>query len=124
MNISNVHWVLAAIHLQHQRFVYLDPMYGVDTHGVISKLRRWLIDELSDKLREDVALRWNISKWKTVCNPRYIPRQKDGVSCGVFSLLMADYLELSQFLDFTQVGIPVLRQRAALFLRSGTLPQQ
>eukprot|EP00170_Pyropia_yezoensis_P007429 contig_30435_g7452 len=49
VNLSQYHWVLAAVDMAHHRFLYLDSMHGADGADVILSLRRWLVDEVGAK---------------------------------------------------------------------------
>ena len=122
VNIHSNHWVLAAVDVKFQRLVYMDPLHGGDKTGVLKRLRSWFFSEVRDKYDDKVATSLEIDKWQTVVNPPYMPHQRDGNSCGIFTLLMADYIELGLLPDFTQADIPVLRQRTALALHKGELP--
>lgn len=122
VNLNNFHWVLAAIDMKHKEFLYLDSMYGADSFNVLPTLRRWLYDEVKNKHGEEEANALKIRFWTDVEKPSYLPEQKDDGSCGVFTLYMADYLELGKTPDFDQDDIAVLRQRAVLFLKDGALP--
>lgn len=123
INVRNFHWVLAAIDLRGKQFVYLDSTYGEDTGDALSILRKWLFDEVADKQGMDAARNMKIDEWGCVMNPSYVPCQKDGGSCGVFTLYLAEYLERGKQPNFTQENIRTLRQRTALFLKSGSLPE-
>ena len=122
VNIDNIHWVLAAVDVQHKRFVYLDSMRG-SSRGVLQRVRQWFVDEVTDKYGDDEVRRLGIATWDTIDNPPYVPLQKDEQSCGIFAVILADYLEYGQVPDFTQADIPVLRQRTALALMRGALPE-
>lgn len=122
MNLSNLHWVLVGIDLRHRHFLYLDSMMGKDCGDSIETLKRWLADEISDKIDRATADKLNISQWRSLVNPSYLPRQLDGGSCGVFTLYMAEYLERGKRPDFIQDNITTMRQRTVLFLKHGALP--
>lgn len=124
INIHDFHWVLAAIDLKHRIFVYMDSLLKKDTAEVIPTLRRWLIDEVHSKIGYDVAKHLDINNWKYSINPLFIPEQSDSGSCGVFTLYLADYLELGKKPDYSQKDIVQLRQRAVLFLKNGKLPDE
>lgn len=122
VNLNNYHWVLAAVDLRHMEFLYLDSMYGGDSLGVLKTLKRWLRDEVENNHGEARAQAMKIDEWTEVICPSYLPRQEDDGSCGVFTLFMADYLELGKMPDFSQSDIGVMRQRTVLFLKDGKLP--
>jgi sentrin-specific protease 1 len=122
VNLDNFHWVLAAVDLKRREFLYLDSMHGADTSHVLPTLRRWLFDEVRDKHGPGRAEALRIDSWADVQRPAYLPRQGDDGSCGVFTLYVADYLELGKTPDFVQDDVAVLRQRTVLFLKDGALP--
>lgn len=122
INLSNFHWVLAAIDLRGKQFLYLDSTFGKDSYGTIPLLRRWLHDEVVDKDGASAAAEMQIDTWGTIVNPAYLPEQRDDGSCGIFTLYMAEYLERGKKPDFKQENIRTLRQRTALFLKRGKLP--
>jgi len=119
VNVGNMHWVLAVIDVAARRFQYYDSMNGVGAAHVLATARRWLSDEVSAALGEEVARAWGIEDWEGVMDIG-LPRQSDGGSCGVFVLAAADCFSLGAPLCFGQADIPVLRQRisAALFVDS------
>ena len=121
INVHETHWVLAAIDITYRRFVYMDSLQKGDTTGVIPTLRRWLLDELTDKYTADVVRLQEVPSWEVVINPPYVGTQTDGGSCGMFVLALADHLELGQVPAITQADIPALRDDAARCLRDGML---
>lgn len=121
VNLSNTHWILAAVDIKNKQFVYLDSLSCADRRGVIPTLRRWFVDEVVDKYGTSVSTSMDISNWRTVLNPPYVPRQTDGVSCGMFMMQLAHDMELGRRPDFNQDDIPLLRKRAALALYRGKL---
>lgn len=122
INISNLHWVLAAVDIRGRQLIYFDSMNGRDSLGALENLRQWYFDEVADKCGKDAAEALNIESWATSINPNYLPRQHDGGSCGIFTLYMAEYLEWGMRPTFKQRHIPALRKRTAMFLMEGVLP--
>jgi len=115
VNVGNMHWVLAVIDVAARRFHYYDSMHGVGAAHVLATVRRWLSDEVSARLGEDVARAWGIEDWDGVMDIG-LPRQSDGGSCGVFVLAAADCFSLGAPLCFGQADMPVLRQRMSTVL--------
>lgn len=122
INIDNFHWVLAAVDARRRRFVYFDSMCNPDSTKVLKNLRRWYCDELSATKGAAALARLSISSWADVENPAWLPQQRDSGSCGVYSMYLADYLELGKLPKFTDEHVTVLRQKAILFLITGRLP--
>lgn len=122
VNLDKNHWVLAAIDVTYRRFVYMDSLQRGDECGVLPNLRRWVIDELRDKHTADVVRLQEVGTWEDVINPPFVGKQKDGDSCGMFVVALADHLELAKLPAITQGDIPALREEAARCLREGMLP--
>lgn len=145
INLGNHHWVLSGIDMEHQEIMYLDSMRGPDTAKAISKLKRWVFEELRNKHGDSVAQRYDPHSWKEVKHSyrvrrigvlpaslesreakagrvARVPTQSDGGSCGVFTAKMADCLSLGIKVYFKQGDIPLIRRRMALDLFNGYLP--
>jgi len=115
VNVGNLHWVLVVIDVEARRLQYYDSMHGVGAAHVLETARRWLSDEVTARLGEDVARAWEMESWDCVMDIG-LPRQTDGGSCGVFVLAAADCFSLGAPLCFCQADIPVLRQRISAVL--------
>ncbi|KAF6003126.1 specific peptidase [Cyanidiococcus yangmingshanensis] len=132
VNVDQRHWILVAIDASRRELRCYDSMHSRDGWRVLPNLERWLYDELTDKRVKDP---WLLSReWRTLLAHEHqpVPRQSDGGSCGVFSLLFAEALacnwppERSRHLSpskgvyckfsFGQKDVPVLRKRIALEL--------
>lgn len=122
INVNNLHWVLTAIDLRGRKLLYFDSIGGDDVLDTMGILRRWLADEVLDKCGEERLQEMNIDSWDVEVDPSYMPRQNDYGSCGVFILYTAEFLERGVCPSFEQGDMAVLRQRTALFLSEGTLP--
>lgn len=134
VNLGGMHWVLAGVDMRHRCFVYLDSLYGVDD-SVVTTLRRWIDDEVADKVGKDAARKLCFKTWPTLRN-RYmlpgangaapvqtrIPRQRDGGSCGVYTAKFADCMEMDSRVYFDQSDIKLVRARMALELYTRVLP--
>lgn len=114
------HWTLAAADVRRRQFFYYDSLSGDDHHTVIPILRRWLTDEVAERLGSDVSQRWDAGSWPLVVNGD-LPEQTDSGSCGVFALAVADCLSTGSSIAFSQEHMPVLRQRIALALSADDL---
>lgn len=121
---DNMHWTLAVIDMRGRQFLYFDSLGGRERFGIFDTLRRWLRDEIKEwgsgmEMNID-----DIDKWGRVTNPEFMPKQKDGASCGLFMLYMAYFLELGQVPIYAQSDMDVLRGRTAMFLKKGMLPDR
>jgi len=135
VNIAQRHWVLVAIDANRRELRCYDSMHSQDGWCVLPNLRHWLTDECIDKGVEDPWLlsdSWTLS---LAHEHERIPRQTDGGSCGVFSLLFAEALAknwsparvpsqgkpaplplTSLRFQFAQRDIPELRKRLVMAL--------
>jgi len=115
VNIGMRHWVLVAIDVGNQLFCFYDSITTADRSGVVDTLRRWLNDELRSRLGDAAVARWVVDSWAVRVDPAW-PRQTDGGSCGVFSVVAADCFSVDAPLLFSQQDIPTLRVRLAIAL--------
>lgn len=123
INKNNSHWVLSAIDLRGKQFLYFDSFHAPDDFDVLGNLRRWLKEAVGDILGPAAVAEMDIDAWTCVINPSYTPKQKDGSACGIFILYLAYYLELGKRPAFLQKDVHTLRNRTALFLKQGKLPE-
>ncbi|CDF34876.1 unnamed protein product [Chondrus crispus] len=121
---EKMHWTLAAIDMRGRQFLYLDSRGGKERHGIFSALGRWLKDEIAE-WEPGARLEFeDVNAWKRVTNPAWMPRQTDEVSCGLFMLYNAYFLELGKEPSFSENDMDVLRGRTALFFDRGALPER
>ena len=109
------HWVLAVVDLKLKVVSYYGSCHGRD-EVVVRNLKRWVVDEAENKLNEE----WDIADWKEEY-PSDIPRQENGVDCGMFMLSYAR--NIASFTDedlannaftFEQKDMVNLRRRLVL----------
>jgi SAM-dependent methyltransferase/predicted O-methyltransferase YrrM len=87
INIDQIHWVLAVIHLQDEkRIEYYDSLGGENANTYLKILKQWLNDEFQNRMP-----RIPIPLFQEVV-PDNIPRQSDGYNCGVFVIMYMDFL--------------------------------
>jgi sentrin-specific protease 1 len=147
VNLGNNHWVLAGIDVSRQTFLYLDSMHGRDIVGVVASLKRWFYDEVHEKHGVAAANALGVDAWTVLCNqyvpyrltkscaavessspslrpivPCRIPVQRDSGSCGVFTAMIADCLEMGIKVFFKHQNIRLIRSRMALNLYRRMLP--
>jgi Ulp1 family protease len=46
-----------------------------------------------------------VTKWRTVYNPPGTPQQRNGVDCGVFALMCANYCGADAEFDYSQENV-------------------
>lgn len=123
INLDNCRWVLAAIDIQNRQLLYFDSMMERERKNAFDVLKRWLQDEVANKVNSKVAHMMNIKCWRTIVNPSYMPELRVSGSCGIVTVYLAEYLERGKVPDFTSNDILTLRQRATLYLLRGKLPE-
>jgi sentrin-specific protease 1 len=92
INIHNMHWTMAVIKIRSKQILYFDSMYG-DGKKYLNGLLQWLDDEARSR-GSPLAANFDRNEWtlKFHGTDSGTPRQNDGSSCGVFSILCADFM--------------------------------
>lgn len=85
INTGNTHWTLAVVYVQEKKISYYDSFHGAGSVR-LNNIKNWIKDEAA-KARID----FNISEWTTV-DENSAPVQTNSVDCGMFTLLVADYI--------------------------------
>jgi Ulp1 family protease len=118
VNISNTHWTLAVVFMRLKRICYFDSMAGKGTR-YLQGLQRWASDEHKDKKGTEL----DDAAFELVpCNRNTTPQQMNGVDCGVFTTMFADFLSDDlDLMEFQQVNIPMFRRKIGHFILQGTL---
>lgn len=117
INVSNAHWVLAVVWVQQRKVCFYDSMAGSGERW-LAALMRWIVDESKDKRGEaiDEAV-WSVVK----CVRSTTPQQRNGVDCGAFATMFADFLSEDLELSFSQTHMPMLRRKIAASIIRGRL---
>lgn len=139
INHGNTHWCLVAVWQRAHRIHYYDSFHG-DGSWVLDVFERWIQLDLADK--HDLVPQAGLSSaaptsgnscssgggdaphqaparptsWVKQCVRGSLPRQVDGVSCGVFVCAYAELLSRGVVCDgfgFTQADVPKLRRSIA-----------
>ena len=116
MNLSNTHWTLLVVFVARKEIHYYDSMNG-DGKKFLNGMKKWLVDEFKDKKQGE----YDVSNWNTYDRENNIPQQKNGVDCGMFSTICADFLSENLPLDYGQSDMPFFRKRVAASILNGTL---
>ena len=123
INVSNTHWTLAVVHMHDQRIQYYDSMGGKGTK-YLDALLRWVQDEHEDKKAKlGSGGQFDATRWRRVGTIQATtPQQRNGVDCGVFCILFADFLSDNLDLSsFQQKDISMFRRKVAHFIVNGEL---
>lgn len=108
------HWTCAVVNLRDQALEYYDSLGHVN-RGVIQALARWLEDEHQDKRSEPAPSHLKATEWKVIANPPGTPQQQNGVDCGVFAIVCANYCGAGHVFDYNQRDVyEFLRPNCAL----------
>lgn len=117
INIHNTHWTLAVAFVQQRVIRYYDSMGGAGKHYT-SALVNFFVDEA--KSRKGIDMKE--SEWTAGPSERSeTPQQNNGVDCGVFTILFADYITDDLPLEFHQNQIDDFRRRITAAIARGSL---
>ena len=116
VNIRNVHWTLAVIHMRHRRIHYYDSKGGRGDR-YLNGLMRYLEDEHVHRKQCPLPGGWEIVFGDTSSTPQ----QHNEVDCGMFTIMVADYLAYGLPLSFSQENIPHFRQKVCADIMRGAV---
>lgn len=116
VNLGNTHWVMAVVYMAKQEIHYYDSMSG-GGRRYLESIRRWLEDESRDKKKKE----YDTSHWKLIDRENHVPQQQNGVDCGMFSIICADFLSDDLPLDYEQSEMRTNRYRVATAIMKGKL---
>lgn len=117
VNISNTHWTLLVIYVQIKRIHYYDSMSGSGKR-YLEAAKRWIVDEAKDKKGIND---YDVSDWVLVDREPNVPQQMNGVDCGVFTTVCADFVSDNLPLDYEQDHMPFFRRKIAADILRGSL---
>eukprot|EP01034_Spumella_vulgaris_P031276 gene31276-38643_t len=89
INLSQTHWVMAVAFVQRREIHYYDSMNGSGDR-YLPHIMQWLVDEAKDKKKGSIVI--DPLEWKQISMREDTPQQRNGVDCGVFSTICADFL--------------------------------
>jgi hypothetical protein len=87
INVGHTHWTLGVCFMQKKEIHYYDSMSGGGKRYLDAMLR-WIVDEG----REKKGIEVNPDEYKLIAQHNLTPQQRNGVDCGVFSTICADFL--------------------------------
>jgi len=113
INYVRSHWALAGINLHTKTITYYDSLGGGrPAPDVFTRLLRWVGDEWRDKGKPGP---FDGEGWTFAGGPPGLPRQNNGVDCGVFVCAALDFLSAGYTpvapADYAQGDIPDRRVR-------------
>jgi sentrin-specific protease 1 len=106
INNDNTHWTLAVVSFSNEemRIEYLDSLAGNGQNDLVDILVHFLKEE-ADRLK------FTIRTWVVLPPRNDIPRQVNGLDCGVFMCYFANFMSVDAPLTFTAEDIPHFRRR-------------
>ena len=104
------------IYITKREIHYYDSMSGSGMK-YLEGMKRWLKDEHFDKKKEEL----NVENWILKDREKNIPQQRNGVDCGMFSIICADFLSDDLPLTYGQKDMPSFREKVAASILSGQL---
>lgn len=118
-NVNGSHWILFVINLPDNQISVLDSYHrGADYKHIAKALLVWLQEDVRNKYRSNQSFSTN--EWKIeLCT--CIPKQLNGVDCGVFVLMYADFLSDDLPLQFNEGHMPYFRRKILDNLLQGKL---
>jgi len=116
INLNNTHWVLAVVDITQKEIHYYDSMSGGGTK-YLDAILKWLADEAKEKKK----MMLNTSEWSLFEREEHVPQQMNGYDCGVFSIVLADFLSDRLPLRYSQDDMAEFRNKIAAAIRRGSL---
>lgn len=119
INHGNSHWTLAAIDMLRRRIVHYDSLYG---YGARARVCSTLLQYLQDEHRTKRGTEMDTTGWVLTDELSGCPKQNNGVDCGVFTSLFADFVSEDVPLSFGQGNILDFRKRMVVSILRKALP--
>ena len=116
VNIHNTHWTMAVVFVQKKEIHYYDSMSG-SGQWYLNSILQWLEDEA----REKKGLTLDRKEWKLIDRESGVPQQRNGVDCGVFSTVCADFLSDNLPLEYSQAEMPDYRVKIGCAILRGNI---
>ena len=117
VNLSNTHWTLIVVYVQLKEVHYYDSMSGPGKRYIEGVLR-WIADEAKDKRGE---ANYDTSDWTSHDREAGVPQQMNGVDCGVFTSICADFVSDDLELSYSQANMLYFREKMCLDILRGSL---
>ena len=113
-NITNTHWACVFMDMKSKIIWNLDSL-GSSDREFSDVMLRWLRDEHFDKKKSVL----DTKDWKIQGPPKTLPKQNNGVDCGLFLCMFVYFLahgRIPTTQDFSQRDMPMLRKLVALWI--------
>ena len=89
INITQTHWVLVVIFIQEKRIAYFNSLRGKEEYDgtvFVDALLKWVKEEANTENLAFDSLEWTL-EYEGKC-----PQQENGCDCGIFVLMLIDFL--------------------------------
>eukprot|EP00939_MAST-03C_sp_MAST-3C-sp1_P001075 g1075.t1 len=126
INFTDYHWAMVLVTLKDRTIWYVDSLQKSLRSRekiVLAHIERYLNDEIVDKGFAKSPLSWTRASRSGDLRWHAVPRQKNGIDCGVFACAFALCIVSRATFGFSQKDIPDLRRHIGLSLLIGALHQ-
>ena len=106
---------MLVVYMTKKEIHYYDSMNG-NGMRYMENMKKWLVDEYKDK-KNGI---YDVSEWSLI-NCENIPQQRNGVDCGMFSTIIADFLSDNLPLNYGQEDMIFFRKKVAASILRGKL---
>jgi sentrin-specific protease 1 len=113
INISNWHWVLICADRSTKTMTYFDSLFGESGHLYLSNILNYFKEH--SYLQNDI--------WNLVDIPIDQPSQTNNCDCGIFTIMVADFLTDDLSISFIKEGdMNFFRRKICSSILAGKLP--
>ena len=119
VNISNTHWAMIVAYMQYNSIHYYDSLKREGVNKFLKPaVLRWLKDESAER-----GIAFDENEWDLIDQESNVPLQDNGVDCGVFSILCADFISdnISLSDSYKQHEIALYRRKICAAILRGFL---
>lgn len=117
-----MHWTMMVVYVEEKKICYLDSM-GASGKKYTDAILKYFQDESRAKLNVDLDVSlWHVEYYGNGTGiMENIPQQHNGVDCGVFSIMFADFISDNLPLVFTQNEMDEYRRKICASILRGSL---
>jgi hypothetical protein len=129
VNISNNHWTMAVIYMKKKQICYYDSFHETGER-YLKGLLHYIVDEGNKLLKkkyieDDEAKQLNLPvdriEWSLIPFGENSPIQRNGLDCGVFSIMCADFLSDDLPLLYDKKDMIFFRLKICAAIMNGSL---
>ena len=116
INLNNAHWTLAVVYMDEKRIHYYDSKCGAGMQQ-LEGLKKWIADEARSKKKMEL----DMTEWVLISEEAAVPQQTNGVDCGVFTIVCADFISDVLRLSYSQKDMSTFREKIGTDIIRGKL---